>query len=58
MPQAAASIAYLFGWRMQSEVLTLERRHLDVRGGDPCVDPGMTKNDDGRLCYLPPDLKT
>jgi hypothetical protein len=33
MPQAAASIAYLFGWRMQSEVLTLERRHLDVRGG-------------------------
>jgi hypothetical protein len=25
--QVAVSVAYAFGWRMQSEVLTLERRH-------------------------------
>jgi len=26
--QVAAAIAHVYGWRMQSEVLTLERRHL------------------------------
>jgi hypothetical protein len=29
--QAAVSIAYAFGWRMQSEVLTLQRRQVDER---------------------------
>jgi integrase len=43
--------------RMQSEVLTLDRRHLDLDAGILRLDPSMTKNDDGRLCYLPPDLK-
>lgn len=28
-----AIIAYTFGWRMQSEVLTLERRQLDLKPG-------------------------
>jgi hypothetical protein len=26
-------IGYTFGWRMQSEILTLERRHLDLEAG-------------------------
>ena len=56
--QVAVSIAYTFGWRTQSEVLTLERRHLDLEPGTLRLDPGTTKNDDGRLCYLPPDLKS
>ena len=31
--QVAATIAYTFGWRTQSEVLALERRQLDLKAG-------------------------
>lgn len=55
--QVAASIAYAFGWRTQSEVMTLERRQVDLDSGTLRLDPGTTKNDDGRLVYMPPDLK-
>lgn len=55
--QVATAIAYTFGWRTQSEVLTLERRHLDPEVGTLRLDPGMTKNDDGRIVYLTPELK-
>ena len=56
-PQVAVSIAYTFGWRMQSEVLTLERRQLDLETSTLRLDPGSTQNDEGRVAYLPPDLK-
>ena len=55
--QVAVAIAYTYGWRMQSEVLMLERRHLDLEAGTLRLDPGMTKNDDGRVVYLTPELK-
>jgi len=55
--QAAVAIAYTFGWRMQSEVLTLELRQLDLDTGTLRLDPGTTKNDEGRLVYLTPELK-
>jgi integrase len=54
--QVAATIAYTYGWRMQSEVLRLERRHLDLETGTLRLDPGTTKNDDGRVVYLTPEL--
>jgi len=47
--QAAITVAYTFGWRMQSEVLALERRHLDLEAGTLRLDPGMTKNAKGRV---------
>ncbi len=56
--QVATAIAYTLGWRMQSEVLTLERRQVDLNAGTLRLDPGATKNSDGRLVYLTPDLKT
>ncbi len=56
--QTAVTIAYTYGWRMQSEVLTLERRHLDLEKGTLRLDPGMTKNDDGRVVYLTPEVKS
>jgi integrase len=56
--RVAVTIAYTFGWRTQSEVLTLERRHVDLDVGTLRLDPGSTKNDDGRLVYLTPELKT
>jgi len=55
--QAAVTIAYTFGWRMQSEVLALERRQLDLEAGTLRLDPGATKNDEGRVVYLTPELK-
>src|SRR5262250_3822929 len=55
--QVATSIAYAFGWRTQSEVMTLERRQVDLEAGTLRLDPGTTKNDDGRLVYMPPDLQ-
>jgi integrase len=54
--KVAVSIGYAFGWRTQ-EVLGLERRHVDVERGTLTLDPGSTKNDEGRLVYMPPDLK-
>jgi integrase len=56
--QAAVTIAYTFGWRPPSEVLSLERRQLDLEAGTLRLDPGTTKNDDGRIVYLTPELKS
>src|SRR5215469_4015989 len=50
-------IAYTFGWRTQSEVMTLDRRHLDLEAGTIRLDPGTTKNDEGRVVYMTPELK-
>src|SRR5262249_16277484 len=55
--QVAVAIEYAFGWRCQSEVLTLELRQIDLNAGTIRLDAGATKNDEGRLAYLPPDLK-
>ncbi len=56
--RVAVTIAYTFGWRMQSEVLALERRHLDLEAGTLRLDPGMAKNEEGRVVYLTPELRT
>lgn len=53
--QVAVTIAYTFGWR-RNEVLTLEQRQLDLAAGTLRLDPGSTKNDDGRMVYLTPEL--
>jgi integrase len=55
--QVAAAIEYTFGWRAQSEALTLERRHVDLEAGTLRLDAGTTKNDEGRIVYLTPELK-
>jgi integrase len=54
--QVAVTIAYTYGWRTQSEVLILERRQLDLEAGTLRLDPGSTKNDEGRVVYLTPEL--
>jgi hypothetical protein len=40
LPEAA----YVYGWRMQSEVLALEQRQLNLEAGTLALDPGQTKN--------------
>ena len=56
--QVAVTIAYTFGWRTQSEVLTLGLAQIDLEGGLMRLDPGTTKNDDGWVVYLTPELHT
>ncbi len=55
--QTALAIGYMYGWRMQNEVLALERRQVDLDSGTLRLDPGATKNDEGRVVYLTPALK-
>ncbi len=56
--QAVVAIAHTYGWRTQSEILTLPRRQLDLEAGTLRLEPGTTKNDEGRLVYLTPELKS
>jgi integrase len=41
--------AYITGWRVQSEVLPMEWRHVDRETGEVRLDPGTTKNQAGRV---------
>lgn len=43
------SFAYLTGWRVPSEVLTLQWKQVDFSAGTVRLEPGTTKNDEGRL---------
>ena len=54
--QVAVSIAYQLGWRIRSEVLTLTRAQVDLGKGTLRLEPGSTKNDDGREIYMTPEL--
>ena len=58
--QVVVTIAKTYGWRMQSEILPLEWRRVDLhpKVGTLCLDPGSTKNDDGRLVYLTSEVYT
>ena len=53
-----AEFAYLTGWRVQSEVLPLEWRNVDLKAGIVTLDPGTTKNGEGRTIYLTAALRT
>jgi len=44
-----AAFAYITGWRTPSEILPLEWRQVDMEAGEVRLDPGATKNGDGRV---------
>jgi integrase len=54
--QPAVTFAYVTGWRINSEVLPLQWRQVDLRVGEVRLDPGATKNRDGRVFYLTTEL--
>jgi integrase len=61
LPEYARPIvtfAYITGWRIPSEVLTLQWRHVDFDANEVRLDPGTTKNDDGRVFPLTSELRT
>jgi integrase len=46
--QPVVHVAYLTGWRVASEILTRQWHHVDLKHGWLRLDPGETKNGDGR----------
>jgi integrase len=43
------TFAYLTGWRVPSEILTLRWKQVDFHAGTVRLEPGTTKNDEGRM---------
>ena len=54
---AAFEVAYITGWRVKSEILTRQWAHVDFRSGWLRLEPGETKNNEGRQFPLTPDLR-
>jgi integrase len=52
-----ATFAYFTGWR-KGEILNLTWGQIDLSGGTVRLEPGTTKNEDGRLVVLPVELHT
>jgi integrase len=53
--QVAMTVAYTFGWRKR-EVLGLKRHQYNAQDGTLRLEPGTTKNREGRLVRLTPEL--
>jgi len=49
--------AYVTGWRIHSEILTRQRHHVDLDKGTLRLDPGETKNREGREFPFTPRLR-
>ena len=50
------TFAYVTGWRINSEVLPLQWRQVDLGIGEVRLEPGTTKNREGRVFYLTAEL--
>ena len=57
--RAAIRTAYICGWRIHDEIFTRQRSHVDLRSnpGWLRLEPGETKNGDGRMFPLTPELR-
>jgi site-specific recombinase XerD len=49
--------AFLTGWRVDSEILTRKKHNLDLSTGWLRLDAGETKNGEGRMFPLTPELR-
>ena len=54
--QPVITFAYVTGWRITSEVLPLQWRHVDLKAREVRLDPGTTKNKEGRTFKLTTQL--
>ena len=55
--QVVVTIAHTYGWRILSEVMSLKLAQVDLEAGTIRLEPGQTKNQDGRIVYLTPELQ-
>src|SRR6266436_9705890 len=55
--QAPFTVAYLIGWRVKSEILTRQWVHVDFQSGWLRLEPGETKNMEGRQFPLTSALR-
>jgi integrase len=55
--QPVIKFAAITGWRVPSEVLTLQWRQVDREAGEVRLDAGSTKNGDGRTFPFTSDLR-
>jgi integrase len=53
-----AIAAYITGWRARSELLTRQWRHVDFARGWLRLEPGESKNGEGREFPFTPELRT
>ena len=49
--------AYITGWRIASEILTRQKHNLNLEAGWLRLEPGETKNGEGRNFPLTPELR-
>jgi integrase len=52
-----AAVAYVTGWRTKSELLTRQWRHVDFGNGWLRLEPGESKNGEGREFPFTPELR-
>jgi integrase len=52
-----AQVAYVTGWRIRSELLTRQWSHVDFQAGWIRLEPGETKNREGRMFPMTPTLR-
>ena len=55
--QPVVTFAYITGWRVQSEILSLQWRQVDLNAGTVRLEPGTTKNREGRTFIITPMLR-
>ena len=55
--QAVVTFAYLTGWRVRSEILTLQWVQVDLKLGRVVLHPGTTKNEDARMFPFTDELR-
>lgn len=55
--RAVITFAYITGWRITSEVLPLEWQRVDFASGEIRLDPGKTKNGEGRTFPMTSTLR-
>ena len=54
--QVAVTIMWLYGWR-RAEVMSLQLSQIDLEAGTLRLEPGTTKNGEGRVVFMTPELK-
>ena len=55
--KSIVSFAYITGWRIRAEVLPLEWHQVDFKAGTVRLEPGTTKNTEGRMFKMTPELR-